>query len=304
LNAFWESKGVISGEEFRKFNSEVVPLIRFEKAVYNTGESFEATIQVANFYKQFSDQKISWIVSNAEGETLGSGNFSTNLTIGNNKELETLSFPPQSEKAEKLKVPVKLDGTDYENSWPIWVYPEIDINTSPDILVTSSFEEAQNALKEGRKVFLNPMLEDIDGITGRFVPVFWSPVHFPDQPGTMGLLIDDKHPALTDFPTSSHTEWNWWDLCIQSKSVVLDDTELKPIVRVIDNFVTNHSLANVMEAKVGEGSLLFTSIDLSNDQDKRVVGKQLKYSLLEYMESEEFDPKNGVKWQDVEKLQH
>lgn len=120
----------------------------------------------------------------------------------------------------------------------------------------------------------------------------------------MGLLIDDKHPALTDFPTSSHTEWNWWDLCIQSKSVVLDDTELKPIVRVIDNFVTNHSLANVMEAKVGEGSLLFTSIDLSNDQDKRVVGKQLKYSLLEYMESEEFDPKNGVKWQDVEKLQH
>lgn len=303
LNAFWESKGVISGEEFRKFNSEVVPLLRFEKAVYNTGEAFEATIEVANFYKQLSDQKISWTVSNAEGETLGSGNFSRNLTIGNNKELETLSFPLQSEKAEKLKVSLKLEGTNYENSWPIWVYPEIGINTSPDILVTSSFEEAKNALKKGKKVFLNPKLEDIEGITGRFVPVFWSPVHFPDQPGTMGLLIDEKHPALTDFPTSSHTEWNWWDLCIQSKSVVLDDTELKPIVRVIDNFVTNHNLANVFEASVGNGSLLFTSIDLQSNLDKRPVAKQMKYSLLNYMVSQDFNPNTKISEADIDLIQ-
>ena len=42
LNAFWESKGIISAEEFRKFNSDLVPLIRFEKAVYEDGEHFLA----------------------------------------------------------------------------------------------------------------------------------------------------------------------------------------------------------------------------------------------------------------------
>ncbi|MEI6950638.1 hypothetical protein V9K67_25870 [Paraflavisolibacter sp. H34] len=28
---------------------------------------------------------------------------------------------------------------------------------------------------------------------GRFAPVFWSPVHFPNQPGTMGLLFHRMH---------------------------------------------------------------------------------------------------------------
>jgi len=290
LNAFWESKGVISGEEFREFNSEVVPLIRFEKAVYKSGENFKASIEIANFYKMMSSQKISWFISDAVGKVLQSDSFSADLGIGNNKDLALIDFPLQIENAQKLIISVVLEGTVYKNSWPIWVYPEIEINTPGDIVTTSSFEEAKKALREGKKVFLNPKLEDIKGKAGRFVPVFWSPVHFPDQPGTMGLLIEEEHPALKDFPTSSHTQWNWWDLCIQSKSVVLDGTELKPIVRVIDNFVTNNSLANVFEAKVGEGSLLFTSIDLQNELDSRPVAKQLKQSLLNYMASKDFQP--------------
>lgn len=294
LNAFWESKGVISGKEFREFNSEVVPLIRFEKAVYKSGESFEATLEVANFFKRFDDQKILWSISNLQGETLREGNFNTNLDIGNNKELKKIDFPIQTERAQKLKVSVTLEGTNFKNSWPIWIYPEVEINDTKDIIITSSFEEAKDALEKGNKVFLNPKLENINGITGRFVPVFWSPVHFPDQPGTMGLLIDKEHAALKDFPTASHSEWNWWDLTIKSKSIILDDTDIKPIVRVIDNFVTNHSLANVFEAKVGEGSLLFTSIDLMNDLENRPVAKQLKFSLIEYMKSNNFSPESTI----------
>jgi hypothetical protein len=60
LNAFWESKGVISAEEFRKFNSELVPLIRFEKAVYENGEKFTASIEVANFFKDLKGQTLNW----------------------------------------------------------------------------------------------------------------------------------------------------------------------------------------------------------------------------------------------------
>lgn len=300
LNAFWESKGVISGEEFRQFNSEVVPLISFEKAVYNSGENFEAAVEIANFYRALPDQKISWSISDSEGEMLKEDNFSADLAIGNNKDLAKINFPLEMEKAQKLQISVALEGKDYKNSWFIWVYPEVEINTTNEIVNTTSFEEAKLALEEGKKVFLNPDIERIKGVTGKFVPVFWSPVHFPDQPGTMGLLIDEHHPALKNFPTSSHTEWNWWDLCIQSKSVILDKTDLKPIVRVIDNFVTNRSLANVFEAKVGKGILLFTSFDLQNDLENRPVAKQLKYSLLQYMNSDEFQPKQEVKWQEIE----
>src|SRR5690606_4908157 len=63
LNAFWESKGIISGEEFRKFNSPLVPLIRFEKAVYKNGEIFTAHIEIANFLEVKTGQRIEWSIT-------------------------------------------------------------------------------------------------------------------------------------------------------------------------------------------------------------------------------------------------
>jgi hypothetical protein len=41
----------------------------------------------------------------------------------------------------------------------------------------------------------------------RFIPAFWSPLHFPNQSGTLGATIDPEHPVFRDFPTSTHTEW-------------------------------------------------------------------------------------------------
>ncbi|WNH08204.1 hypothetical protein [Thalassobellus suaedae] len=38
---------------------------------------------------------------------------------------------------------------------------------------------------------LSPNPKTLKGIEGRFVPVFWSPVHFPDQPASMGLLLNE-----------------------------------------------------------------------------------------------------------------
>jgi hypothetical protein len=166
-------------------------------------------------------------------------------------------------------------------------------------LITESFEQAKLALDKGQTVLLNPDYKSLKGIEGRFVPVFWSPVHFPNQPSSMGLLMDENHAAFNDFPTSKYTEWQWWDLCIQSKSMIIDSLNVTPIVRVIDNFVTNHHLANVFEAKVGKGRLVFSSIDLVNDIENRPVARQLKSSLLKYMESTAFNPSGSIKMDDL-----
>ena len=158
---------------------------------------------------------------------------------------------------------------------------------------------AEQVLNKGGKVLLNPDFKTLDGIEGRFVPVFWSPVHFPNQPATMGVLVDDKHPAFKSFPTDTHSDWQWWDLCINSKTIVTDSLNVTPIVRLIDNFVTNHHLANVFEAKVGNGSLVFSSIDLITNLDKRPVARQLRNSLLQYMDSEAFLPSQSVTIDDL-----
>lgn len=335
LNAFWESKGAISAEEFRKFNSPLVPLLRFEKAVYEDGETFSGTIEVANFFEDKRGQTLEWSITDEKGNTLAEDSIKgVDLSIGNNLDLGKIDFPIAIKKAQQWNVSVKLKGTEFENGWPIWVYPKAEVSEikvseteapepeSPEteapgagvskkqmsdpqasepknILITSSFDEALAALEKGEKVLLNPDTLQLKGIKGRFVPVFWSPVHFPDQPGTMGLLIDTEHKALADFPTKTHTEWQWWDLCIRSKSVIIDSLPVKPIVRVIDNFVTNHQLATVFAAKVGKGKLMFSSMDLKTDLDKRPAARQLRKSLMNYMASEAFDPEIELSTKDV-----
>jgi len=295
LNAFWESKGVISADEFRQFNSEVVPLIRFEKAVYEDGETFKASLEVANFFKEMKGQTIDWTITNEADETVHSGSQNNiDLQLGNNENLGEIEFAVNADKAEKLMINVALNGIEYQNSWPVWVYPKDVEISSESVVVTESLGAAQKALSEGKTVLLNPDYKKLKGIAGRFVPVFWSPVHFPNQPSTMGLLLDEKHAAFNDFPTSEYTEWQWWDLCIHSKSLIVDSLDATPIVRVIDNFVTNHHLANVFETKVGNGKLVYSSIDLMNNLDERPVARQLRSSLLQYMESDAFNPSGSV----------
>lgn len=303
LNAFWESKGIISPEEFRKFNSPLVPLIRFEKAIYVEGENFLASIEVANYLKALENQTIEWQINNEEGNVLFKGTINNlDLTIGNNMELGKIDIPIKIEKPQEWHVEIKLKGTEYQNNWPIWVYPSSMPHDPKNTIITSSFEEAKIALNQGKKVFLNPDLQQLKGNDGRFTPVFWSPVHFPDQPGTMGLLIDNEHKALQDFPTQSFTQWQWWDLCINSKASPIGTLPVRPIVRVVDNFVTNQHLANIFEVKIGNGKLLFSSMDLHSDLENRPAARQLRQSLLNYMESDAFDPTSKITVDQLETL--
>ena len=303
LNAFWESKGVISAEEFSQFNSELVPLVRFEKAVYETGELFSASVEIANFFETKENQIIDWTITDDTGSIVKEGSFNNvDLSIGNNINLGIIEYAINTNTAKRLTLTVSLEGTKYKNNWHIWVYPKNVSVTNKNVLITSSFKEAATALNQGKKVLLNPDYKSLKGIEGRFVPVFWSPVHFPNQPATMGVLLDEKHPAFNSFPTSSHTDWQWWDLCINSKSVVIDSLEVTPIVRLIDNFVTNHHLANVFEAKVGNGTLVFSSIDLTNDLDKRPVARQMRHSLLNYMTSASFNPLKTISMDELKNL--
>ena len=149
---------------------------------------------------------------------------------------------------------------------------------------------------------LNPDYKQMVGMEGKFVPVFWSPVHFPAQAITMGLLCDPKHPALRNFPTSFHTDWQWWDLCTKSTTMILPDNKLTPIVQQIDNFANNRYLASIVEATVGNGRLMLCSFDISSDLSNRPVARQLRHSLLDYMNTNAFKPSVALSANEVKSL--
>lgn len=165
---------------------------------------------------------------------------------------------------------------------------------------------------------VSPHIFNVKGLEGKFLPVFWSPVHFPKQAGTMGLLCDPRHPALAHFPTDMHSDWQWWNLVKRSRVMVMDDVNVNVndnvnendnengkwspfIVESIDNFVNNRRLAQIFEAKVGKGSLIFSSIDLLTDSHLPEL-RQMQYSLLKYMQSSDFRPVKTITESDLRSL--
>ncbi|MCD8267894.1 MAG: glycoside hydrolase family 2 [Parabacteroides sp.] len=293
LDAFWDSEEVTDAATFRQASSPVTPLVRFPKAVYTNNETFTASIEIANFTdRELKDQSISWSMKDEFGKEIGKGTITSPvLSIGLNKLPETISSPLTNTDVTRMTLSLSLDNTPYKNEWSIWVYPARLNPDKGDIVVTRNLAEAQQALAIGKKVLYNPDYKKTAGLEGKFVPVFWSPVHFPKQAGSMGILCDASHPAFTHFPTGNYTDWQWWSLLKQSKTIVTDSLPaVTPLIEVVDNFVNNRRLFNLFEAKVGEGKLIACSMDLLADWEKRPEARQLYYSLLEYMKSDAFNP--------------
>lgn len=299
LDAFWDNKGIAKAEEFRQFCAPIVPLANFSKAVYTASEEFEARINVSNYSnKAISNQTISWRLETSAGISLAAGELEAErLDIGGENSVGVVKCPLSALKqAEKLLFTVSLKGMPYKNSWKIWVYPETVSIKAGSVVVTADWEEARHALEAGRDVLLNPAYETCKGIEGKFVPVFWSPIHFPRQAGTMGLLLNPEHPAFAHFPTSYHTDWQWWHLVKQSRTLMIDSLSQKvtPLLEYVDNFVKNRRLSTLFEVNCGKGRLVFCSMDLLRDIEKFPEKKQLLYSLLEYMQSADFQPEKKI----------
>lgn len=296
LDAFWDSKGIVDSTEFRTFCSALVPLIWMDKAVYKSNESIKIEFGVANHLEELNQQKVNIEIIDGNNRVLQQKKFDVQvIEFGKTSKLGTFELPLSFvTEASRFTIRLSIEGTNHQNSWPVWVYPEVTTDQAANIVVTRSFDEAEKALKQGRKVFLNPEIKKMNGLEGKFVQVFWSPVHFPNQPGTMGLLIDPKNPAFNSFPTEFHSNWQWWDLCKQSKTLEFGSLPVKPLIRVVDNFFKNRNLTNLFEVKVGDGKLLFSSIDLTNRLEERPEACQLRSSILNYMNSDKFNPENQI----------
>ena len=293
LDAFWDSKGLVEPQRFREACAPVVPLAQFDKAVWKADETFTAKVDIANYsFETMADKTISWQLNAGNTYAEGTGE---NIKIALNKVA----------KAQRLELVVAIKDTPWRNRWSIWVYPDISEKlkvNSGKLIVTGDVDEAMKALKKGKKVLLSPKTATIKGLEGKFLPVFWSPVHFPKQAGTMGLLCNPQHPALANFPTEMHSNWQWWNLVKRSRVMVLDSiAPVQPIVESVDNFVNNRRLAQVFEAKVGKGSLIFSSIDLLTDAHLPEL-RQMQYSLVQYMLSDAFKPAMQLSEQDVRSL--
>ena len=307
LDAFWDSKGLIEPAGFRQFCTTVVPLIRYPKATYTNNEAFVASVEVANYSNnEIKNQTAYWKLENSERKIVAEGKINgVNVSAGQNEKIGNIDCSLKSiGNADELTMYVGIEGTDYINSWKVWVYPEILQIEEGSIVVTADFNNAKEALKNGKKVLFNPPYETLKGLEGKFLPVFWSPVHFPKQAGTMGILCDPAHKLFADFPTDIHTDWQWWYLLTQSKTLIIDSIykDIEPIVECVDNCANKRRLATLFETNCEKGKLVFSSMDLLRGNDSIPEKRQLLYSVVNYMNSNDFNPKDTITFEKIQSL--
>ncbi len=302
LDPFWESKGYISADEYRAFCGPTVPLLRMDRCVWTTDETFVADAEIAHYGAgPIENARPRWSVHDSAGGKLASGEFAGGtIPIGNCTSLGPVAFPLAQVKAPcRLRITVELTDTPWRNGWDLWVYaPALDTAPRDDIRIAHTPQDAFDALSRKEKVLLLPAPGTVKGdargpVKFGFSPIFWNTFWTNYQPPhTLGILCDPSHPALTEFPTEFHSNWQWWDLIQNAQAMILNGLppELRPVVQVIDDWTTCRRLGLVFEAEVDGGKLLVCGSDLSTDLDKRPVARQMRHSLRAYMASDAFRP--------------
>ena len=161
LDAFMESKGVVSPEEFRSFCAPVVLLAEFDGHCLSRSDTLRADLLVANYLEEDLRGELSWRLSVedvrspsgvGEGGSL-SGIVGFLAAQGKVSRGGNLCIPV-SELAEGLpddaafSMVLELESEGYSNRYRFWVYPSFafddsntsDVNTLPLKLIPNGFE--------------------------------------------------------------------------------------------------------------------------------------------------------------------
>lgn len=309
LDVFHQSKGITTPEKFRRHHSEIVPLARIGKFVWSSDEIFNAKIQLAQYSNNSITDKIYWNIVDEYSRVVARGEVDT-------REYKSATSVIAAEikadlknivKAQKLTLNIGLESMPVENSWNIWVFPAIKAKDAPEeVYVTRNIDKStEDVLAKGGKVLL--VANDL-GIKGKFEPLnfnplYWSSTFFPGQGiNTLGLLIRDKHPMLSKFPTDSHSDWQWESIHKNSRGFMINSlsSKLMPIVQPIDDFHRNEKLGAIFELKVGSGKVVVCGFDILNDGN--IVANTLKNSITEYMLTAEFNPEISVSVEALKEL--
>lgn len=296
VDLFMNPKKGISPEEWRESCNETVFLAEWPKFCFENNEEVRIPIKLYDYSSRGDGLTTArWSTGFASGKL----NFNSKKGLSDIGIIRFMTPGVNRPTSYTLKIENE-DGT-IKNNYEFWVYPS-KLPEVKNVFQTSSLEEALRMLEEGKKVLLTPESNTISeaSLSPLFTTDFWNyrmyrtlcdRIGAEPSPGTLGLLINDNHPAFAAFPTAFHTDKQWFPIIASSRPLIIDrlPAEIQPIVEVIDNTERNYRLGLILECMVGKGKLMI----VTSDYDKASVypeGRWLFQSLKEYMGSGEFKP--------------
>jgi hypothetical protein len=322
LDPFWEEKGYVTPAEYRRFCNSTVLLARLPKRYWRTSEIFSADLDIAHFGAvPLKGAVVEWSIVNAGGKVIAQGQLGPiDIPIGNGARIGRIEAALNGlAPARQYTLVTTIHGRHIENDWDIWVFDDaVNVETPGDVLIADSLDDAaMERLAQGGKVLLMLPAErvKVDSVTG-FSSMFWNSSWTKRAPGrptagqpaagqskpvgqaphTLGILCDPNHATFAEFPTESHSNWQWWELIHDAAAMTLDGLPpaLRPLVQPIDTWFDNRRLGLLFEARVNGGRLMVCSMDLRSDLDRRIVARQMRRSVLRYVASDAFNPQIEV----------
>lgn len=318
LNVFWREKGYCNDEDWTHFCAPVVPLVHMPRFVFTSGEQFTADVSLYNATAEELKNKsfMYRFIRNDEdfGGVLGSSNKKT-FAIGKNLNVDKLEFAIP-EVTEPTKFTLEVSMTDYDklggcNTYDFWVYPKnVAIPAlERDVYMCDTLNaEALATLKKGGKVILTAAGKVTmgDDVKQTYLPVFWNTSWFKMRPPhTTGATIDTSHPLFRNFPTDDWANLNWHELLNKAQVINLQDfpADYQPCIQPIDTWHVSRKLGMLAEVNIeGGGKLLITTMDIQNNLDKRIVARQMRKAIIDYVNSSDFQPKHTVSLETIQSL--
>ena len=298
LNVLWNEKGYTDKEGWQGFCAPVVPLARFPKFVYTTGETLNVPVELYNASaSEIENADVAITVTDPNGTAIKKIDRRKNFSIGKNLPVDTLVFPLGGlSEVGKYRLSVCV-GDVAKNEWDFWVYPrDLEMPDAADVYVSDVYDDkAEDVLKKGGTVLLTAAGKVKFGsdIKQHYLPVFWNTSWFKMRPPhTTGATIDATHPVFDDFPTDDWTNLNWWELVNKAQVMNLSQfpVEYQSPVQPIDTWHLNRKLGMIVEGKVHNGKLFMTTFDIDTNLEDRPVARQLKKSILSYLSGGSFNP--------------
>ncbi len=305
-------------ERFRAFYRDVLPLPGISGYTYTSGGRCFVRLQTANYGKK---------------DLSGEYRLELCLNPGKNDEIRRMEavlpdcvcpcgaltdhgtaeflLPAVSAPAEavlSMRLVTRDPSEEIINTRRIWIYPEEDIPAPEGVYVTECFDEqAEEVLERGGSVFLQPPSKKQHfpgGIRGQFTTDFWSVGTFPQQEGGMGLLIEENHPLFEAFPTSFHTDYQWWPMARRVSMRFPDESFSEGfIVRQMDSYSMLRSLAVLAEYRLGNGKIFISSLGL-RELSEYPEARALLNAVHRYLGSPSFEPKARITAEQLRQIVH
>ena len=302
LDAFWETKGLVTPEKFRESCAPTVLLARLPKRTFHTGEQFDVLMEIYHYGdREIKKGKMNWMLVDSKGNIFRKGQLPVKrVEPATVDSLGRISVELAGiDTSKQLTLKAELDGI--KNEWGIWVYPEQKaVSDEGFVYVDSWNEQTKRMLDEGKNILLVPKV--CKGRKARFASHFWNPIMFNWNPMIVGTWIDASHPAFNDFPTEDYADWQWWDILNNATAMELNQlSQITPLIQSIDSYETNHKLGIAFEARVGKGRLFVLCVDWEKGKQTLAMF-QLMASIKKYVASENFMPSGQLPTHELDAL--